>query len=74
MKLTAQKFGENVVIMLPDEFAARLGWRSGDVLEGQIVDDRLEIARTQTFHDRAMQLARRGMAKYRKALEALAKA
>lgn len=73
MKLSVRKSGKNLTLILPDEVVARLGWSHGDVLDAEAVDGRLEIIRTQTFHERAMEFARRGFTKYRKAFETLAK-
>lgn len=73
MKLTVRKSGENLTLVLPDEVVAKLGWSRGDILAAEVVDGELKIIRTQTFHDRAMEIARRGVGKYRKTFEALAK-
>jgi len=73
MKLKVRKSGENLILMLPDEIVAKLGWSRGDVLAAEVIDGELKIVRTQTFHDRAMEIARRGMVKYHKTFEALAK-
>ena len=73
MKLTIRKSEENLALVLPDEVVAKLGWSHGDVLDAEVVDGRLQIVRTQTVRDHAMEFARRGMVKYRKAFEALAK-
>jgi antitoxin component of MazEF toxin-antitoxin module len=73
MKFTVRKSGENLILVLPDEAVAKLGWTRGDVLAAEVIDGRLQIVHTQTFHDRAMEIARSGMVKYRKTFEALAK-
>jgi antitoxin component of MazEF toxin-antitoxin module len=73
MKLTVRKSGENLTLILPDEVVAKLGWSRGDILDAKVVDSRLQIVRIQTFHDRAKEIARRGMVKYRKTFEGLAK-
>jgi bifunctional DNA-binding transcriptional regulator/antitoxin component of YhaV-PrlF toxin-antitoxin module len=73
MKFRVRKSKEKLMIVLPDEAAAKLRWARGDVLAAEVIDGRLQIMRSQTFHDRAMEIARRGMAKYRKSLEVLAK-
>lgn len=73
MKLTISKSNERLVVNLPDEAVAQLGWARGDVLTAEVVDGGLRIERIQSFHDRAMEIARRGMVKYRQAFEALAK-
>lgn len=73
MKFLVRKSGEKFVVDLPSETIAKLGWARGDVLAAEVVDGGLKIVRIQTFHDRAMEIARRGMMKYRKTFEALAK-
>lgn len=73
MKLTIRKSGEKLTLVLPDEIVAKLGWSRGDVLDAEAIDGRLQIVRAQTFHNRAMEIARKGMVKYRKTFEALAK-
>ena len=73
MKLTVRKLGEKLTLVLPDEIVAKLGWSRGDVFDAEVIDGRLQIVRTQTFHNRAMEVARKGMVKYRKTFEALAK-
>ena len=73
MKLSVRKSGKNLTLVLPDEVVAKLGWTRGDILDAEVIDGRLQIVRTQTFHDRAMEIARRGMVKDRKTFEALAK-
>ena len=73
MRLTVRKSGKNLTLVLPDEVVAKLGWSRGDVIDAEVIDGRLQIVRTQTFHDRAMEIARRGMVNYRKTFEDLAK-
>jgi antitoxin component of MazEF toxin-antitoxin module len=73
MKFTVRKSGRNLIVVLPDDFVAKLGWRRGDVLTAEVVVAGLGITRIQTFHDRAMEFARRGMVNYRETFEALAK-
>jgi antitoxin component of MazEF toxin-antitoxin module len=73
MKFTVDKSGENLTVVLPDDVIAKLGWARGDVLSAEIVNGSLKITRIQTFHDRAMEFARRAMVKYRRTFEALAK-
>jgi hypothetical protein len=73
MKLTVRKTGKDLTLVLSDEVIAKLGWSRGDVLDAEVVDGRLQIVRTQTLHDRAMEIARRGAVKYRKTFESLAK-
>ena len=73
MRFTVRKSGENLIVDLPDDAVAKLGWRNGDVLSAEVVEGGLKVTRLQTFHDRAMAIARRGMVKYRETFEALAK-
>ena len=73
MKFEVRKSGEEFVLDLPDEVVAKLGRRQGDILAVEIIGGRLQIARVHTFHDRAMEFARRGFVKYRETFEALAK-
>jgi antitoxin component of MazEF toxin-antitoxin module len=73
MKFKVRKSGENLILVLPDEVVAKLGWARGDILNAEVVGDSLKIVQTQTAHDHAMEIARRGMVKYRKTFEALAK-
>jgi len=73
MKFTVRKSGENLTVVLPDDAVAKLGWSPGDVLSAEVVEGSLKIRCIQTFHDRAMQFARRAMSKYRETFRALAK-
>ena len=62
-----------MIVVLPDDVVAKLGWMRGDALSAEVVNSSLKITRTQKSHGRAMEIARRGMVKYRKSFEALAK-
>ena len=73
MKLEIRKVGDETVLALPAEIVSQLGWEPGDVCEGQLEGDRLSIIRTETNHDRAMRIARKGMEIYRATLDKLAK-
>ena len=73
MKLKITKRGEEIAITFPDELLSQLDWQSGDVLEGEVVDGGLKIVRTETKHDRAMKIAKKGMEQYRTTLDTLAK-
>jgi bifunctional DNA-binding transcriptional regulator/antitoxin component of YhaV-PrlF toxin-antitoxin module len=74
MKLEIRKVADDLVIVLPAEITSRLGWKAGDVCEGEVHAGELRITRAETEkHARAMQIARRGMEKYRATLEKLVK-
>ena len=73
MRLETGEFSDRTAIVLPDDLLSQLGWEHGDVLEGEVVDGALRIARTQTKHDQAMQIAREIMEEYRETFETLAK-
>jgi putative addiction module antidote len=68
-----EKQGEQWVVTLPDELLAQLGWNVGDVLAAEVFEGGIKLIRTKTSHEHAMQIARRGMHKYREAMEKLAK-
>lgn len=51
--------------MLPNDVTANLEWGRGDVLSAEVVEGGLKIRRVQTFHDRAMEIARQAMVKCR---------
>lgn len=73
MKLQLQKVGDQLACLLPDEVAARLRWEAGDVVELSVGENNLQVVRTQTAFDRAMEIARSGMDEYRETLATLAK-
>jgi putative addiction module antidote len=73
MEPKIEKQGERCVVTLPAELLAQLGWYVGDVLAAEIFEDGIKLIRTKTNHEHAMQVARRGMHKYREAMEKLAK-
>jgi putative addiction module antidote len=68
-----EKQGERWVVTLPVDLLAQLGWNAGDVLAAEVFEEGIKLIRTETSHERAMQIARRGMHKYREAMEKLAK-
>jgi bifunctional DNA-binding transcriptional regulator/antitoxin component of YhaV-PrlF toxin-antitoxin module len=73
MEIEVRKCGDNFVITFPSELAAQLTWGAGDILAAEVVDQGLQIKRTMTVHDHALQIARECMDKYRETFEALAK-
>jgi putative addiction module antidote len=68
-----EKQGKQRVVALPAELLAQLGWNVGDVLAAEVFEGGIKLIRTKTKHQHAMQIARRGMHKYREAMEKLAK-
>jgi antitoxin component of MazEF toxin-antitoxin module len=73
MKLRIEQYGDRLVIPLPSEIAARLTWGHGDVVEAKVAGDGLQVRRTQTAHDHALEIARQVMEEYREVFETLAK-
>ena len=73
MKTKVSKFGDKVVVAIPENVAVQLEWKPGDILSAEIVDGGVKFVRTMTAHDHAMEIARRGMDKYSETLTALAK-
>jgi antitoxin component of MazEF toxin-antitoxin module len=73
MKLTIHKANERLVVALPEQVVARLGWGSGDVLEAEVVGDALKLVRVETDVDRSMRTADEVMDQYSWTLEELAK-
>ena len=72
MKLTIRKANEKLAVELPDQMIACLGWRSGDVLEAQIVGDALKLVRVEGFES-TMKIADEVMGEYSGTLAQLAK-
>ena len=73
METKVRKFGDKVVVAIPENVTVQLEWKSGDILSAEIVDGGVKFVRTMTAHDHAMEIARRGMDKYSETLTALAK-
>jgi antitoxin component of MazEF toxin-antitoxin module len=74
MKLQVRKVGDEILVAIPSELLARLGWEHGDICEAEIHGHELRVVRTETAkHAAAMKIARRGMEKYRETLAKLAK-
>jgi bifunctional DNA-binding transcriptional regulator/antitoxin component of YhaV-PrlF toxin-antitoxin module len=73
MKLTIHTANERLVVALPQQIVARLGWSSGDVLEAEVVGDALKLVRVETANDRTMRTADDVMDEYAWTLEELAK-
>jgi putative addiction module antidote len=68
-----EKQGKQRIVALPTELLSQLGWDVGDVLAAEVFEGGIKLIRTKTKHQHAMQIARRGMHKYREAMEKLAK-
>jgi len=73
MKLKIRKVNGDLVFLVPAESLSSLGWQAGDVCECRCELDSLRIVRTETKHDRAMQIADEVMDEYREVFENLAK-
>jgi bifunctional DNA-binding transcriptional regulator/antitoxin component of YhaV-PrlF toxin-antitoxin module len=73
MKLTIHTANEKLVVALPEQINARLGWGVGDVLEAEVVGDALKLVRVETDVDRTMRAANEVMDEYSRTLEELAK-
>jgi bifunctional DNA-binding transcriptional regulator/antitoxin component of YhaV-PrlF toxin-antitoxin module len=73
MKLTIHTANERLVVALPEQIVARLGWSSGDVLEAEIVGDALKLVRMESDVDRTTRAADEVMDQYSWTLEELAK-
>ena len=73
MKVTVCQFDEQLGVLLPDELISSLGWEPGDILEVEVENGGLRIARVQTAFEHGMQVAKGLMDEYRETLEALAK-
>jgi hypothetical protein len=73
MNFKVEKRRDKLFVVLPKDAVSQLGWGHGDILSGTVTDGRLNIARSMTAHDHAMEIARTGMKKYRKTFESLAK-
>jgi hypothetical protein len=71
MKLTIHKANEKLVVALPEQLVARLGWGSGDVAE--VGGDALKLVRVETAVDGTMRSADEVMNEYSWTLEQLAK-
>ena len=73
MKVKVCQFDEQLGVLLPDELISSLGWEPGDVLQVEVENGNLKIARVQTALEDSMQVAETLMDEYRETLEALAK-
>jgi antitoxin component of MazEF toxin-antitoxin module len=73
MTLKIEKSGDDFFVYLPKDAVSTLDWSHGDIVTFEVVDGSLRVTRAMTAHDRAMEIAREAMVKYRDTLEFLAK-
>ena len=73
MQITIRSREDELLIELPPEATAKLGWAAGDLLNIELAADGLKVTRAITDFDRTTEIARQGMEEYREALEVLAK-
>jgi len=73
MKLTIHQADDKLVVALPDQMVARLGWEACNVLEAEVVGDGLKLVRVETAVDCTMQTADEVMDEYSRTLEELAR-
>jgi antitoxin component of MazEF toxin-antitoxin module len=73
MTLTIHKANEKLVVALPEEITARLGWSSDDILEAEVVGDALKLVRIDATFAGTMRTADEVMDEYGWTLEQLAK-
>ena len=74
MKLELKKIGNSTGVILPKELLARLNLEQGDWLYvTELPDGGLRLVTSDPDFEDAMEIARRGMRKYSKALRELAK-
>lgn len=73
MSSEIQKIGGDRMVALPQELLARLGWDVGDVIAAHLSKGGKKLTRTKNKCERTMEIARKGMDRYREALKALAK-
>jgi putative addiction module antidote len=73
MRLEIKKIGNSTGLILPKELLARLRLEQGDAVTITETPDGFAVSRQDPVFDRGLEIARKGMKKYRKALAALAK-
>ncbi len=74
MKLELKKIGNSTGVILPKELLARLNLEQGDWLYvTELPDGGLRLVTTDPDFEEAIEIARRGMHKYSRALRELAK-
>jgi putative addiction module antidote len=73
MKVKVCQFDEELGVLLPDELILSLGWEPGDIIQVQLENGGLRMARVQTAFENGMEVAEVLMNEYRDTLQALAK-
>ena len=73
MRSKIQRLGDKCFVPLPSELLADLDWGAGDVITAEIVEGGIKLTRSDSTHNKGLQIARKAMRKYRAAFEALAK-
>jgi antitoxin component of MazEF toxin-antitoxin module len=73
MDETIKKLSDELIVKLPPDLLAQLGWEAGDVVIASIHEGGIKFMRKRSAHDHAMDIARRGMDKYHDAFVTLAK-
>jgi antitoxin component of MazEF toxin-antitoxin module len=73
METKVSKCGDRIVVAIPENVAAQLEWKPGDILSAELVDGGVRFVRTMTAHDHAMEIARKIMDEYHETFAALAK-
>jgi putative addiction module antidote len=74
MKLELKKIGNSTGVILPKELLARLSLQQGDWLYvSEVPGGGVKLSVADPEFEQAMEVARRGMRKYQKALRELAK-
>lgn len=74
MKIELKKIGNSTGLILPKELLARLSLDQGDWLYvSELPDGGVKLTRTSPDFEDAMEIARKGMKRYSKALRELAK-
>lgn len=74
MRLEIKKIGNSTGLILPKELLARLRLEQGDsVLVTEGPEGSFTVSRHDPSFEKGLEIARRGMKKYRNALKALAK-
>ena len=74
MKIEAKRIGNSTGFIIPRDVAARLGIEQGKSFQLiEMADGGLRLAPFEPEFERAMEIARKGMRRYRNALAELAK-
>ncbi len=73
MQIEIIKSGNDLLVVIPEEISGQLQWQQGDILKAEVAGDGLTLVRTETAHDRAMEIARAVMTEYHDLFVKLAK-